>query len=125
MNLSRLEDGEEFTCNNALWNFILESAKKGGWDSLGTIKLDNNQNQDNSWDTNDYISNSGQVVNDEDAHQISKSLKVFLSDEKENISVEEFETINKFIEWLKVEDYEDDGMDIFQDLKYINKMRGF
>ena len=50
MNLSRLEDGEEFTCNNAFWNFILESAKKGGWDPLGTIKLDNNQNQDNSWD---------------------------------------------------------------------------
>ena len=53
MNLSRLEDGEEFTCNNAFWNFILESAKKGGWDPLGTIKLDSNQNQDNSWDAND------------------------------------------------------------------------
>jgi hypothetical protein len=113
MNLSRLEDGEEFTCNNAFWNFILESAKKGGWEPLGTIKLDKDQNQDNSWNSEDYNSNSGQVVNDEDAHQISKSLKVFLSDEKENISVEEFETINRFIEWLKVEDYEDDGMDYF------------
>jgi hypothetical protein len=39
MNLSRLEDGEEFTCNNALWNFILESAKKGGWEPLRNYKV--------------------------------------------------------------------------------------
>ena len=32
VNLSRLEDGEEFTCNNALWNFILESTKKDNWE---------------------------------------------------------------------------------------------
>jgi hypothetical protein len=96
MNLSRLEDGEEFTCNNALWNFILESAKKGGWEPLGTIKLDKDQNQDNSWNAEDYNSNSDQVVNDEDSHLLSKSLKVFLSEEKENISVEEYDTVNRF-----------------------------
>ena len=111
MNFSRLEDGEEFTCNNALWHFILDSAKKGGWEPLGTFKLDENQNTDNSWDNSDYTSNSGQVVNDEDAHQISKSLKNFISKEKENVSHIEYETLNKFIEWLKIEDYEDDGMD--------------
>ena len=113
MNLSRREDGDEFTCNNALWNFILESAKKCGWEALGTIKLDDNQNQDNSWDSNDYISNSGQLVNNEDAYQLSKSLKIFLSEEKENLSIEEYEIIDKFIEWLKVADYEDHGKDYF------------
>jgi len=36
-----------------------------------------------------------------------------LSEEKENISVEEYDAVNRFIEWLKIEDYEDDGMDYF------------
>ena len=41
MNLSRLEDGEEFTCNNALWNFILESAKKALYYGIKEFKHDN------------------------------------------------------------------------------------
>ena len=28
INLSRLDDGKEWTCNNSLWNFILDTAFK-------------------------------------------------------------------------------------------------
>ena len=44
---------------------------------------------------------------------MSKALKKFLEVEKKNIDSIEYSTITQFIEWLKIEDYEDDGMDYF------------
>ena len=31
INLSRLDDGKEWTCNNSLWNFILDTALAYDW----------------------------------------------------------------------------------------------
>lgn len=113
MNLARLEDGEEFTCSNGYWHLILDSAKKEGWSPLGTTKYDDDMNKDENWDQTDYHSNNGQIVNDEDAYQISKSLKQFINKQKGNLPPDEHKIITQFIEWLKIEDYEDDGIDYF------------
>ena len=113
MNLSRLEDGELFECSNGMWGIILASAYKTGWKPLGTFKMDENDNPDPNWDKNDYSSHQGQIVNETDAFELSKALKKFIEIEKENIDQIEYSTISQFIEWLKIEDYEDDGMDYF------------
>ena len=113
MNLARLEDGEEFTCSNGYWNLILDSAKKEGWKPLGTTKYDEAMKKDTTWNSSDYNSNNGQVVNDEDAYQLSKSLKQYLSKEKENITHDEHDIIAQFIEWLKIDDEVDDGIDYY------------
>jgi hypothetical protein len=113
MNLSRLEDGELFECSNGMWGIIMESAYKTGWKPLGTFKMDENDNLDPNWDNNDYSSHQGQIVNETDAFELSKALKKFIEIEKENIDQIEYSTISQIIEWLKIEDYEDDGMDYF------------
>ena len=113
MNLARLEDGQEFVCSNGMWGIILSSAKKGGWKPLGTFKIDENENPEPNWDKNDYSSHQGQVVNEDDVFEMSKALKKFVKQEKSNINTVEYSTISQFIEWLKVEDYEDDGIDYF------------
>tara|TARA_B100000035_G_scaffold163768_1_gene139526 strand:- start:182 stop:547 length:366 start_codon:yes stop_codon:yes gene_type:complete len=113
MNLSRLEDGAEFECSNGMWGVIMASAYKSGWKPLGTFKMDANDNPDPNWDKNDYSSNQGQIVNEDDAFEMSKALKKFVEIEKENIDPIEYSTISQFIEWLKIEDYEDDGIDYF------------
>jgi hypothetical protein len=105
MNLSRLDDGEEFTCSNGMWAIIMASAYKTGWKPLGTIKLDDNDNPDLNWNKNDYSSHKGQIVTSDDAFQISKILKKFLEIEKENIDYNEQSTIKNFIGWLKTKDY--------------------
>ena len=51
INLSRLDDGEEWTCNNSLWNFILDTALANSWSPLGTFKIDpETENEDKTWD---------------------------------------------------------------------------
>ena len=51
MDLSRLEDGEKWTCSNTLWGYILESAEKGGWKPEGTSKYDEeSDSEDPNWD---------------------------------------------------------------------------
>ena len=46
-------------------------------------------------------------------HLSSMKLKKFIDIEIENIDQIEYSTISQFIEWLKIEDYEGDGMDYF------------
>ena len=51
INLSRLDDGKEWTCNNSLWNFILDTALAYNWIPSGTYKIDpDSENEDISWD---------------------------------------------------------------------------
>ncbi len=113
MDLARLEDGEKFTCSNGMWGIILQSAEKGGWKPYGTIKMDENENPDKNWDKNDYTTQKGQIVSETDAFEMSKALKKFIKDKKDEIDTNEFSSIQQFIEWLKVEDYIGDGIDYF------------
>lgn len=113
MNLTRSEDGEEFPCTNIFWEFILQTARKGGWEPLGTVKFDQALNKDQTWDGTDYHSNNGQVVTPDDAFNISKSLKKVIASEENGLTPEEHHALREFIEWLKIEDYEDDGIDYF------------
>ncbi len=45
--------------------------------------------------------------------EMSKALKKFIEDKKDEIDTNEFSSIQQFIEWLKVEDYIGDGIDYF------------
>ena len=102
MNLSRLDDGELFECSNEMWGIIIASASKAGWKPIGTIKMDANYNPDPNWDKNDYSSHQGQIVNEDDAFEMSKALKKFVEIEKKNIDPNEYSVISKFIEWLNI-----------------------
>ncbi len=113
MNLTRCEDGEEFPCDNTFWDFILQTATQGGWQPLGTVKFDKNLNKNEKWDSTDYRSNNGQVVETDDAFHISKSLKKIIATKDNGLTPAEHHSIIEFIEWLKIEDYEDDGIDYF------------
>ena len=113
MDLARLEDGEKFTCSNGMWGIILQSAEKGGWKPCETFKMDENENPEKNWDKNDYTTQKGQIVSETDAFEMSKALKKFIKDKKDEIDTNEFYSINQFIEWLKAEDYIGDGIDYF------------
>ena len=113
MNLSRLEDGAEFECTNGMWGVIMASAHKSGWKPLGTFKMDANDNPDPNWDKNDYSSHQGQIVNEDDAFEMSKALKKFIEIEKEIIDPNEYSIILKFIEWLNINSHESNIDDYF------------
>ena len=50
-NLSRMDDGLEWTCSQSLWSFVLESAKEKGWQPMGTFKIDDDSgDEDPAWD---------------------------------------------------------------------------
>ena len=77
MDLSRLEDGEKWTCSNTLWGYILESAEKGGWKPEGTSKYDEeSDSEDPNWDESDYSTQEGQQVSDDDSKNMAE---VFLN----------------------------------------------
>lgn len=95
MDLVRRRDSKRWTCNNALWRFILDSAKCSGWVPQGTeIRGANESNHD----PQDYYSNNGQTVNPRDAENIYNSLKEFI-DEYKPKGIEK-EIIGSFLEWV-------------------------
>ena len=113
MNLSRLEDGKEFECSNGMWGIIIECAHKAGWKPIGTFKMDENDNPDPKWNKNDYSSHQGQIVSENDACEMSKALKKFIENEKDNINKIEYSIISQFIEWLKIKNQTGDDSDYF------------
>lgn len=104
INLSRLDDGEEWTCNNSLWNFILDTALANSWSPLGTFKIDpESENEDTTWDKSDYRTQKGQQVIEEDVENLVKSLTNYLKADKSN-NIENL-TIKDFIKFVKPDDY--------------------
>ena len=101
-SLSRMDDGLEWTCNQSLWSFVLESAKEKGWQPMGTFKIDDDSgDEDPAWDGRDYHSNDGQGVQGEDSENLAKALEKYLEEE----SPEEIERkiILSFLEWVSLE----------------------
>ena len=105
IDLSRLEDAEQWTCSNALWGYVLDSAEKGGWKPEGTIKLnEETESEDVNWDSSDYSTQAGQQVTDTDSKNMAESLDNYLkSSNPEDI---EERIIKSFLEWVR---YDDNG----------------
>ena len=110
-NLSRMDDGEEWKCNTSIWNFLLDSARAKGWQPTGTYKIDEESgDEDPTWDSKDYDTNSGQGVMGSDVESMVSALKLF--DEQECPKEEEKEIISEFIQWA-VLDGEYPGFEIY------------
>ncbi len=103
MDLSRLEDAEKWSCSNALWGYILESAEKAGWKPEGTSKLDEEtESEDTNWDTTDYSTQEGQQVSDDDSKNMAEALDNYL--ETNNPEDIEKRIIVSFLEWVRYDD---------------------
>jgi hypothetical protein len=103
INLSRLDDGKEWTCNNSLWNFILDTALAYNWIPSGTYKIDpDTENEDSSWDKSDYRSNNGQLVTENDIENLINSLNQSLT--KNSFDEIENNIIRDFIKFVKPEE---------------------
>ena len=101
MDLFRKEDGERWTCTKPLWEYILESAEKGGYKPQGTSQYDFDTGEpDDSWDSSDYVSKSGQFVHDEDAKNMGESLDKFMT--KHQPTGTEKEIILSFVQWVRI-----------------------
>ena len=110
-NFTRMDDGEEWTCNRPLWDFLLDSARAKGWQPTGTYKIDEvSGDEDPAWDPNDYHSNSGQGVMGNDVESMVSALKLF--DEQECPKGVEKEIISGFIRWAMLDD-EYPGFEIY------------
>lgn len=106
-----MDDGEEWTCNRPLWDFLLDSARSKGWQPTGTYKIDEESGDDDpTWDSRDYHSNSGQGVMGSDVESMVSALKLF--DQEESPKGEEKEIISGFIRW-SVLDGEFPGFEIY------------
>ncbi len=103
INLSRLDDGEEWSCNNSLWNFILDTALANDWTPSGTYMIDpDTENEDSSWDESDYRSNNGQLVTENDVENLINSLNKSLTENSFNEI--ENNIIRDFIKFVKPEE---------------------
>lgn len=101
VNLIRFDDGEEWTCNNSLWSFILESAIKEGWKPQGTYKfVEGTESLNNNWNKNDYQSNQGQGVTEEDIENMILSLKQYLNKQDSKNPIES-DIIKSFINFVQ------------------------
>jgi hypothetical protein len=78
-SLSRLGDGETFDVSNFVYGSILQIAEKHGWIPDGTCLLDEEGDPVDEWDTSDYSSANGQLVNGTDAEDIFNALKEALN----------------------------------------------
>ena len=94
MDLLRRRDSVKWTCNNQLWIFILETAKKNGWVPLGVSYL-NNSNKNDKFD---YQIQNGQIVLPKDAMNMYKALTKEMSSKK--LVGIELEITQSFVNWL-------------------------
>ena len=102
-NLSRMDDGAEWTCNNPLWAFLLTAANRSGWQPIGTFRIDDESGEeDQSWDKENYQSNDGQGVSGKDAENFAKALQSYLV--KEDPEGIERKTIESFLLWVCQDD---------------------
>ena len=118
MDLTRRRDSKKWSCNNALWRFIIDAAKQSGWIPLGTkIKSEDYVTHNNQ----DYFSNNGQIVTPEDTESLCENLEKYLN-ESEN-DVEEALALMAFrLEIAKREEaYEECAIikDILDEFEYI------
>lgn len=100
VDLVRLEDAERLSISNQQWAFILTSAENNGWKPLGTTKLDDEGEVNEDWDTSDYSSNDGQVVDSDDCMQLDICCKKALIKSKDDKW--EMETLEKFIQFVSI-----------------------
>jgi hypothetical protein len=107
MDLVRRRDSKKWSCNNALWRYLLDSAMSVGWEPKGT---ENNLKEKNQHDSQDYCSNDGQTVTPDDAEEIYKHLKAFINKDKPR-GVEK-EIIDSFLEWVARRDEDKSLIDI-------------
>jgi len=95
MDLVRRRDSRKWSCNNALWIFIIDSAKSAGWVPLGTK---NRLKETNDHDPQDYFSNNDQIVSPDDAEEMYIHLKKYAEENKPK-EIEK-EIIDSFLEWI-------------------------
>ena len=73
-----LKTREEIPFTNAAWNEILNIALSEGWDPQGTVLYkDTNYFQiDETWDSDNYTSHNGQVIESKDADALGEALSL-------------------------------------------------
>ena len=107
MDLTRRRDSKKWSCNNALWRFIIDAAKQSGWIPLGTkIKSEDYVTHDNQ----DYFSNNGQMVTPEDTQSLCENLEKYLNEFKPQ-EIEK-EIIESFLDWACRKDTNNNLIDI-------------
>ncbi len=106
--LLNLRTNEIISFTNVSWKEILNLALNEGWKPRGTVLYKDNNcfeiNED--WESSDYISNSGQVIESKDADALGEFLSLAISKseiiDKININYDSeilsCERINKFID---------------------------
>lgn len=105
MDLIRKIDGNHWECSRADWDRILHLAETAGYVRLGTVQYDFDTGEpDDNWDSNDYTSQSGQLVIQEDAETLARSLDQLIM--RDSATNEEREAVLKFAQWLKISDKE-------------------
>ena len=93
-----------FTCSNWWFQRILELAKKAGWNPIGT-SLQNND----TWDKQDYETQSGQLVSKEDSVELFRVLSNLLAVHKSiagtpiALMKDEIEMVSVFLKFIKPE----------------------
>ena len=107
VDLVRRRDSKKWACNNALWRFIINSAKSEHWKPLGTRPAKSNEEVH---DPTDYLSNNSQIVTPEDAENMCLSLEKF--GKQNELSKVEREIIESFLKWSKRTDENDVLIDI-------------
>jgi len=113
--LLNLRTGEIISFTNVSWEEILNLALNEGWKPQGTVLYKDNNcfeiNED--WDSGDYISNSGQVIESKDADALGEFLSLAISKseimDKININYDSeilsCERIKKFIDKFCVQNF--------------------
>lgn len=81
-------NGEKFPFTNVAWEEVLNIALKEGWQPSGTCFYKNSK-KDFEWNSSDYTTNQGQLIETKDAHALGYALK---------IGIAKFENINKINE---------------------------
>ena len=109
MDLSRMEDGEQFECTNMFWAKLLVLAEENGWKAEGTHMIDEETGDEKEDWSNAYDVNEGQVVSGWDTEKMLVALEKALAlgdnflEEKDWIN-SEIELLKEFVEWGRLTD---------------------
>ena len=105
MDLIRKIDGNHWECSRTDWDRILYLAETAGYVRLGTLQYDFDTGEpDDNWESNDYTSQSGQLVIEKDAKTLARSLNALIM--RDSTTKEEREAVLEFAQWLKISDEE-------------------
>ena len=101
MDLIRKIDGKHWECSATTWDRILGLAETAGYVRSGTAQYDLDTGEpDDNWDSNDYTSQSGQLVVEEDARTLAQSLDRLIM--HYSTTKEEKRGVLAFVQWLKI-----------------------